>query len=72
MELTNEMINKLKTFKFRYAERVSGNIFKIQRAKTIFPNPVNAEILHKDTLCFWHDDCCDHRCCIKIKDILMF
>lgn len=70
MTLTKEQIKQIKDFDFRYAEKIIGSVYEVQQVKKFFPNPTGARILDQERICFWHDDCVDHACCIKIKDIL--
>jgi len=71
MELTKKTIKKLQEFKFRYAEEIEGSVYSIKPAKEIWRNPQKPHYLERDRVCFWHDDCCDHPCCIDTKNILL-
>ena len=72
MKITREIKKKLINFDFKYADRIEGSVYHIHKAKDIFPNPQTPHTFSDKRMCFWHDDCIDHACCIDFKDILIF
>lgn len=59
-------------FRFRYAQKVEGSIYKISHARDLFRNPSKPHLFTGEKLAFWHDGCEDHACVIDMKNILLF
>lgn len=69
-ELSPEVIEKLKAFKWKYIEHITGDAYLLQKASE-FEN-IKITVIDKTKICFWHDDAHDGATCIYLKNILLF
>jgi len=69
-ELSPEIIEILKAFKWKYNEHVDGDVYIVRKASDF--EGVKITVIDKNKICFWHDDTHDGAMCISLKDILLF
>lgn len=63
---------QLKNFDFKFIRRVTRDLYEIVDGKE-YAKMVNASkphVIRDDEIVFWTDECMDHACKLKIKNIL--
>jgi len=69
--MDNKIKEKLKSFKWRYIDKVPGsNLYYVKDAKDFKVQRIT--VIDNDRIAFYHENCDDHACVIYLKDILLY
>ena len=70
-EQIKELKNKIINLEFKYIKEMKHNsrIYEICRPNV--EKGIKGEIVG-DKICWWDNICADHRCCIPLKNLLIF